>query len=207
VGELLNATASLLLAHGTPALGAPFPVGEGLEVALLRLDDALARVPPDAPGGKKRDDAHRESARLVLAPASARTGGSPSLESLVERARKGPFFRSREATDRMAVLARERWGEFVRLFHDHGAEPGHVFLVKLAYEPDRTRERQEALSHEHLWFRVRAIEDDRIEAVLESTPLDIASLRKGEARKHDLERLTEWLVIAPGGRLRPDSPG
>jgi hypothetical protein len=107
----------------------------------------------------------------------------------------------------MRLLARERWGEFVRLFHQHRNTPGFVFLVKLAYEPDRARERQEELAREHLWFRVRSIEDDRIEAVLESTPLDIAALRAGDVRKHDLERLTEWLMITPAGRLKPDSPG
>lgn len=208
VGELLHATASLLLEHGTPAPGAPFPVGEGMEVVLLRVEDALSRVPPDAPGGgASRDEEHREGTRLIVAPAEARRGGSPSLEPLAERARKGPFFRSSEATERMRLLARERWGEFVRLFHQHRGVPGFVFLVKLAYEPDRARERQEELAREHLWFQVRAIEDDRIEAVLESSPLDIAALKKGESKKHDLERLSEWLVVTPEGRLRPDSPG
>jgi len=208
VGELLHATASLLLEHGTPAPGAPFPVGEAMEVVLLRVEDALARLPADAPGGgASRDEDHRESTRLVVAPATARGGGSPSLEPLVEAARKGPFFRSSESTERMRLLARERWGEFVRLFHQHRSEPGFVFLVKVAYEPDRARERPDDSSREHLWIRVKAIEDDRIEGILESSPLDIAALKKGEAKWHDLERLTEWLVVTPAGRLRPDSAG
>jgi hypothetical protein len=207
-GELLNATASLLLSHGTPPVGTPFPVGEGIEIALLRLEDALSRVPPDVPGGKdSRDPSHRESTRRVVAPANARRGGSPSLESLVPSARRGPFFRSLEATERMAILARERWGEFTSLFREHHATPGFVFLVKLGYEPDRARERQEELAREHLWFRVRSIDGGKIEAMLESSPLDIAALKRGDLRSHELERLTEWLVVTPAGRLRPDSPG
>lgn len=205
VGELLQATASLLLEHGTPATGKPFPVGESMDVVLLGLDDALARVPKDAPGGRgARDDEHREGSRVVVAPASARQGGSPSLEPLAEAARKGPFFRSVAATERMRVLARERWGEFVRLFHQNHRKPGFVFLAKLGYEPDG---KVGEASREHLWFRVQAIEDDRIEGLLESTPVAVSSLERGTSRKHDLERLSEWVVVTPAGRLFPDTPG
>src|SRR5204863_1250305 len=92
-GELLDATAALLLAHGVPPRGAPFPVGEGVLVALLPLHEALSRAPAKAPGGSEsRDDEHREEERLVLAPAEARTGGSPLVTGLLPRVSRAVLF-------------------------------------------------------------------------------------------------------------------
>src|SRR5262249_37387170 len=152
------ATASLLLENGVPPTGKPFPVGTGVEIVLVALEDALARVSPKTPGGRENRDLHDEPGRVVVAPASARSGGSPSLEVLVPALRKGVLFRSHDATERMTLLARERWGELVRLFHENKGKPGWAFLVKLAYETDKKGGR------EHLWFNVTALEDDRVEA-------------------------------------------
>jgi hypothetical protein len=204
-GDLLDAAAALLLAHGVPPRAAPFPVGEGLDLVLLPLDEALARTKPREAGGRESRDEHREPERVVLAPASGRSGGSPSIAPLLARVPRAIFFQTPEETERMRLLARERWSDFEGLFSAHSSEPGWVFLVKLGYEPDRSKERPEGVAREHLWFRVRTIEDGRVEAVLENTPSDVASLRKGDLRWHPLDRLTDWLVVSPDRQLRPGS--
>jgi hypothetical protein len=202
-GELLDATASLLLSHGVPPTGAPFPVGEGVEVVLLPLDEALARAPAREPGGKEREDDHREKTRLVLAPADARHGGSPSIAPLLPRARDAVLFRSEEDTERMRLVARETWGRFEALFRAHQGEKGWGFFVKLGFETDRARDRQEDVAREHLWFTVKALDGARIQAQLDSTPHDVSSVRKGDTAWHGPERLTDWLVFSPAGKVRP----
>ena len=204
-GELLDAAAALLLSHGVPPRAAPFPVGEGLDLVLLPLDEALARTSPREAGGRESRDGHREEERVVLAPASARSGGSPSIAPLLPRVPRAIFFQSPEDTERMRLVARERWSDLEGLFAVHARDPGWVFLVKLGYEPDRSKERPEGVAREHLWFRVRSVEKERVEAVLESTPSDIASLKAGDLRWHSLDRLTDWLVVSPDRQLRPGS--
>jgi hypothetical protein len=200
-GELLDATAALLLSHGVPPVGAPFPVGEGVELVLLPAKDALARAPKGIAGHEREE--HGEADRLVLAPADARGGGSPVIAPLLGRISRGVLFRTSEDTERMRDLARAKWGDFVKLFGAHRNEKGWFFLVKLGYEPDRSLDRAEPVAREHLWFRVTTIEEDRVEALLESKPVDIASQKKGDVKWHDLARLTDWLVVTPGGDMGP----
>jgi hypothetical protein len=202
--ELIDATAALFLAHGVPPRAAPFPVGEGLELVLLPLSEALARSPASEPGGREsRDEEHREQERLVLAPASARGGGSPGIASLLPRVSRAVLFRSADDTERMRLAARSSWPDFERLFSAHQKESGWTFRVKLGYEPDRARDRPESVAREHLWFRVKSVEPGRVLATLESRPVDIASLKPSEEKWHDLGRLTDWLVSGPSGEVGP----
>src|SRR5579883_516940 len=203
-GELLDATASLFLSYGVPPRAKPFPVGEGIDLVLLPLDEALARLPKDEPGSlASRGEEHREEERVVLAPADSRHGGSPSLARILPRVSRAVLFRSPEETEAMRRTAKKTWGEFARLFAAHRSDAGWRFLVKLGYEPDRSRDTREAVAREHLWFRVQSVDEGRVEAVLESSPRDLAALKPGEARWHELSRLTAWLVLSPSGEIGP----
>jgi hypothetical protein len=189
-----------LLVSGDVAPSGVVPIGEGVAVALLDLEDALARVDEDETGGERsRDEAHRGT-RMVVAPPRARRDGSViEPDEVCEAIRGAPvLFSSHAETERQARVARERLPRLRGLYVEHAREPGWVFLVKLAFEVARGRE--------HLWFRVVGLEPARVEGVLENEPRDVATMKKGARGWHDLARLSDWVAIAPdGSRIGPDA--
>jgi uncharacterized protein YegJ (DUF2314 family) len=76
-------------------------------------------------------------------------------------------------------------------------------LVKLGYPVDGSDGSDNA--REHLWFFAQRFRDDAIYGRLENEPLAVSRLRKGESAWHDVDLLTDWLILTPAGMLNPRS--
>jgi hypothetical protein len=107
-----------------------------------------------------------------------------------------PF--STAASDLMADRARATYLPFRQLAGEF-AEFDFPVIAKLAYQVDDGGPDD----REHLWFTVNELGDDRIDATLVSTPLDIARLKQGHRAWHDLSRLSDWAILSPLGMITP----
>ena len=145
---LINGVGDLLIGAPLPDPETPFEVGSGRTVACRPWPDAIRDMAPDALGGlqdREGDDNSHAGYRVVLVDApDDRAPGAPRWQPPLDVVRHidqqdGILFVSRRETERMAMLARERWAEFAMLFARH-REDGWQFLVK--HRHDRLRVRQ-----------------------------------------------------------------
>ncbi len=56
-----------------------------------------------------------------------------------------------------------------------------------------------------MWFTIHGFEGDSIDATLESSPFHIDRMKQGDRGLHAVDRLTEWSIMSPFGRITPDS--
>lgn len=101
------------------------------------------------------------------------------------------------ATQLMSERARGTWS-YLRKIADEVREFDCEVILKLAYETTRG-------GREHMWFRAHELHVDSVEATLEVDPFDIPSMHRGDRGRHDIERLTDWMVPTPAGMITPRS--
>ncbi|MGA2498878.1 MAG: DUF4026 domain-containing protein [Tepidisphaeraceae bacterium] len=104
---------------------------------------------------------------------------------------------SDDATFLMQTRARAMY-PLLRRLAEEMREFDFTVAVKLGYEADAGNGRKE-----HLWFRVHAAEDTRVDATLLNHPFNIARIHKGERGWHDTGRLTDWMILTPLGQITP----
>jgi uncharacterized protein YegJ (DUF2314 family) len=107
------------------------------------------------------------------------------------------FAFSTEATALTAERARQTIAVFRALFAEFaGLEL--TALVKLAYEIDG-----DPTSREHLWFEVHGVGEHTIDATLVNAPHRIAAMNAGQRGEYPLDRLSDWTILSPLGRMTP----
>lgn len=124
---------------------------------------------------------------------SSLLGGDPSEDA--------PLQFSTSASELMAERARATWPVFCSLFEEFAALELRP-LVKLWYGGDEGPE-----SREHLWFGVDACAADHVEATLLNEPWQDIGFGAGDRRAHDLERLSDWMILTPVGSITPRALG
>jgi uncharacterized protein YegJ (DUF2314 family) len=107
------------------------------------------------------------------------------------------FAFSTEATELTAERARQTIAVFRNLSAEFAAFE-LTALVKLAYETDG-----DPTSREHLWFEVHGVSEHTIDATLANAPHRIAAMKAGQRGSHPLDRLTDWTILSPAGRMTP----
>lgn len=207
--ELIEAVADYWLEFGTPDPQVPFGIGEGLEIAWRPWQAVAAERRAADVGGwdyRERDLGHAGFRAVLVRPAEAVAGGGilgrwllplTILERLTRP--ETTLFKTPAESERMARLARERWGRFGLLFASRHP-PGWRFAVKLGF-PSATRPQ----TREHLWFDVLAIKPDRVKGKLVSTPLEPDDLPLPDSDWHSLDRLSDWRILTPDGVYDPET--
>jgi hypothetical protein len=194
MADLLNAAAALFIDLGTPEPRDPLCLGEGIEIVWLPWEKASRR---------QRDPAHAGPRGVLFAPARRRGGGLGRVTQYASRLEADPvLYVSALQTERMAMLATDRFDRFSRLQARFGAREGWEFLVELWYEIDGAACDCE---REHLWFRVQSIDGEEVDATLVNEPHLIERMRLGDRARHSLERLDDWSILCEHGRFGPDS--
>lgn len=203
---LAQAVAAQWIELGAPAPGEIFTPGPDLELLWLPSQDLLAKAKPAGPGGPDdRDGSHAGERAVLFAAGKGWTGRKPRpLDTLLPVLRSNPIlYMTDMETQRMTLLAAERLPRFAALLAQHGGEEGWRFLVKLGYRQDGGHETQ----REHLWFEVHELRGDAVEATLLNEPHFVPGLRAGQRGEHDLDLLSDWIVISPLGEFGPDRIG
>lgn len=199
LAPLVHAIAVQWIEQGPPCPGQTFAAGRDLELAWAPWPKAVSKLKPVGPGGAAdRDDLHAVPAGVLFVPERglARTKWRcPS--ALAPALRADPLlYVSETETERMHLLAQERWPAFVASLARHVGEPDWRFLVKLAFETD------DGL-REHLWAEAHAADAETVDVTLISTPR-LVPLEAGARATYPIARLSDWLVATPHGDVPPD---
>lgn len=195
VGEAgdLAARAARLSVGGEPiGTGEPFRVAPRAEAAAVDLEDVLRRRAPDAIGGfRDRDDGQHDGRRVVLVDP-----GKKRARRVLRALSSGPPQVVAEDEERdLTEMAHARWDRFGLLFATHRDEEDASFQVKACF------------GSEHLWFEAHDVQRNRVRGRLVSDPLRPREAPKGDDVAIDLERVSDWLVLAGGREVGPWTPG
>jgi hypothetical protein len=202
---LVNTVAAMFIEKGPSPPDRLFHAGKGLDLLWLPWEDGLRKVGGKASGGMHdRDDAHVGPSGLLFVPSKGLFGRrykSPSAHVPV-LAENPLLYVSRMETERMALLAQDRWGSFVELQRSHGEHDDWAFLVKLGYPVDGA---ETDADREHLWFQVHDVRGNDLDATLTNEPYAVSTLRKDERGRHPLSFMTDWAILNPMGHFTPDT--
>ena len=210
VNLLVQAAASRFIEHGPPPIGETFEVGSGLELAWIPWDDASQRRRTNELGGRDDREGHSGLVGALVVPTGKKRGllrRGPvwgSVMELVPIIDDEPlFYVSTMETNRMAMLASDRFADFRRLLRRADAEDDWCFLVKLAYQVDGD-ELDPDRSSEHLWFEVHRFVGAEMDATLMNDPFQIARMNIGDRGLHAADQLSDWSIHTPEGVFGPD---
>ncbi len=206
MADLINVIGPLFIEQDVPPPGEAFVVGAGIALVWLPWEAAIHQFPPRSGGdAADRDEAHSVPSGVLATPKRGllrKRHHSPTKYS--RRLSRDPLmFLSNMETERMALLAGERFGEFAELHEKLGAdEENYVLMVKLGYTVDDARDEKD---REHLWFRVHSISDDTVDATLTNEPYGIARMHENDRDVHSLSLLTDWAILCRQGHFGPDT--
>jgi uncharacterized protein YegJ (DUF2314 family) len=92
-----------------------------------------------------------------------------------------------EKVEAAIAEARERWPEFCAAFNR--AEDKGNFLVKASFEWNG--------EVEHMWIEPKAAYPDRVEGILNSSPIHMPKPRKGDLVTRPVDEISDWSYIEP----------
>ncbi len=216
--QVLSGMAAMLFEAEPPDPGTPWPIGHDLSVALVPwgmieedVDGAVVGGPADRPeAGEPPSAVVCDVGEGSEGPDLARLRPERVIHRLGADEACGLYWTER-ATRRQSDLARAGWDQFATawaamrksgvLDDEH---PPAVFGLKAGYavagRPD--------LNHEHVWFRLRGLVDDGVEAELVNEPVHDVGLAPGDRVVIEPERVADWLVVTRYGSFGPgDVPG
>jgi hypothetical protein len=205
LARLINTVAAMFVEQGPCPPDTPFEGGRRLNLVWLPWEEGIRKVKGATLGGSEdRDSTHTLPSGILFVPRRGLFGrryASPARH--VSTLEGNPLlYVSRMETDRMALLAQDRLGEFADLQRRYGASPEWMFLVKLGYPIDGAPSEGD---REHLWFQVHEIRGRVVDATLTNEPYGIARLKKGDRRGHPLDLLSDWAILNRTGQYSPDT--
>ncbi len=107
------------------------------------------------------------------------------------------FFLSKEETERMSALARERFGLVTYM-----AKKDCRIILKVGLKTDSAVQGDE---REHIWFELIEAEGDRFRARLMQEPYDVASMHEGDEGTYGIDDVTDWHIMLDGFAVTPDT--
>jgi hypothetical protein len=205
LATLVNTVAAMFIEKGPAPPDRPFQAGRGLDLLWLPWEDGLKKVDARLSGGPgDRDEVHSDPSGLLFVPSKGLFGRrykSPAAH--VPTLSENPLlYVSRMETERMALLAKDRWSDFATLQKQRGADDEWAFLVKLGYPVDGA---ESDADREHLWFQVHEVRANDVDATLTNEPYAVSTLKKDERGAHPLSLLSDWAILTPMGHFSPDT--
>jgi uncharacterized protein YegJ (DUF2314 family) len=110
------------------------------------------------------------------------------------------FMISTPETERMRRLAIER----VSFLKKGLAKKGNSALVKIGVTVDEEYRKDGEPGREHMWFEVKKINEDSIEAELTNDPYYVSSIKKGDVATYPIDMITDWILFTKEYRITPD---
>jgi hypothetical protein len=201
-GALLQTVVHRALVHGLPNLGLATEYGHDFEIALVPWTYAHPAIASETGGPSDRSVSHPEDNLVLVAwvTTGPTTGTWRTAAHLVEEAGDNPvFYLTSYETDRMEALARLRWGTFTLLANHLVGLDGWRFLAKFGYGGEGDTHR------EHLWFEVERADAAGAQCRLLNDPHQDLGMNEGDEGRHDLDRLTDFVIASPLGNATPET--
>lgn len=171
------------------------------EKGLKRLEKGFIFKKNILGGSQDRDDGVHDGPSGILFAIEDKKIVSPNIYA--QKLEENPvFFLTTDETIRMSMLAKERIEHFSSIFNFYKDIEGWNFLIKLGYLVDNYEQEDQK---EHLWFEVKGIDGDNVDAILINQPYWIARMNENDRGIHDLENLTDWIIYSPEETLTPDT--
>ena len=192
-GQLLNTCAKLFIQNGVPESGFVFSPSYKVNVCWLPWEDALKKlnIDKDFSGGFKdrNDNIHNNPSGALVAV--DKNGNYKTLDYFKKELTDNPvFLLSSFETEIMREAAFEKIEYFLELLNKNKGDDKISFLVKLAYNDDKSNK-----DLEHLWFEVHDFtKEGYFDATLLNEPYKNLGIHEGDRGMHSMENLTDWQI-------------
>lgn len=107
------------------------------------------------------------------------------------------FFISDTETNRMSLLAREKYDCLKTTFNDKDT---HI-LIKVGLPTAH----DDSPDHEHIWFELQSIDGESFTAKLTQEPYDVPDMHEGDEGTYTVDDITDWIVYTPNGQITPET--
>lgn len=104
------------------------------------------------------------------------------------------FFITNEETNRMKLLAMERFSYVKKAFENKENQ----ILIKVGLPlPEKG-------NFEHIWFELLEIKEDKFKAKLTQEPYNVDDIHEGDERWYTIQDVTDWIIYTPKMAVSPD---
>lgn len=114
------------------------------------------------------------------------------------------YWLSTEETERMSALAIERLPFLIKAFKSKTSGVDAI-IVKIGIVTDKEHwnDDDEPLK-EHLWFELKGVNENSVEAELTQDAYYIDGLKEGYTGTYSFDSITDWIIFRDGERITPD---
>ncbi len=105
------------------------------------------------------------------------------------------FFLSNEETDRMKMLARERFNYVKKASKDKNNE----ILIKVGLKTTKENE------SEHIWFELIEFKGNKFKAKLTQEPYLVDNIKVGDEKWFTIDDVTDWIIYTPKMEIKPNN--
>lgn len=153
---------------------------------------------------KDRKKAHNKNFGIVFNYPSQEDYRNKKLVKLTQSrlfAEDNPLFLlTKEETERMSVLARERYN-FLKDYYNKWEEA----LVKARLKVDEDMAQAAGFEYEHIWFEIKEINEDKLKVILTQEPYYVSCHHTGDEMEIEKESITDWKMFFDGREINPDN--
>ena len=184
--------------EGEPVLIGRFSNNDPIVVTAVIWTEALGRYKANVSGGAAdRRDGHNSETSIVF---MCEENGllSPVTDYNKILADNPLFFISSEETQRMSMLARERF-EYVKTAAENDIGEKQI-IIKIGL-PTASGE-----TPEHIWFELESFNGDKFSAILTQEPYDVPDMHTGDRGEYTVDDVTDWMIFSKKyGRIVPET--
>lgn len=164
--------------------------------------EAISEYPDKVLGGiSDREDDHNFKTNIIFLYAdedSLEKGRYSKVSDFDKLMEVNPvFFYSRSETERMAHVARERFGYVERFMQNLQEDESAIVKIGIPVESDEDDE----LNAEHIWFGLISCDNGKIVAELLQEPYWIPDIKVGDIREFALDDVTDWVIYREEGKM------
>ena len=196
--NVLTTLAGMMLEEGTAKKEGGFHIGMLADnripifVTTVPWTEALSKYPGVSGGGlEDRKDGHNSRTNVVFVYKSPddQKNNVPSMLSVFNDFwDENPlFFFSKNETNRLSMIARERF-DFVKKAFVKGCP----VLLKIGLPVDDS----EGDDREHIWFELKSLEENGFVATLTQEPYNVSGIHAGDERHLTVDDVTDWVIMS-----------
>lgn len=114
------------------------------------------------------------------------------------------YWLSTEETERMSALAIERLPFLIKAFKSKTSGVDAIILkIGIVTDKEHWNDDDEPLK-EHLWFELKGVNENSVEAELTQDAYYIDGLKEGYTGTYSFDSITDWIIFKDGERITPD---